>query len=65
MASVKNRRRDEARARPKHSLREYSPRATTEPHVSSDSVVVEPATLSRDQPSVTEISIPGERVHPS
>ncbi|TGO43331.1 hypothetical protein BHYA_0002g01360 [Botrytis hyacinthi] len=65
MASEKNRRRDKVRARPEHSSRDYSLRATTEPHISSDSVMVGPATLSQDQPSFTNISISDERVNPS
>ncbi|KAF7942803.1 uncharacterized protein EAE97_006257 [Botrytis byssoidea] len=64
MDSVKDRRRDEARARPEHTSRDYSSRATTEPHISSDNAVVEPATLPRDQPSVTNVSMSGERAHP-
>ncbi|THV53684.1 hypothetical protein BGAL_0044g00090 [Botrytis galanthina] len=65
MASEKNGRRDEARARPEHISRDCSSRGTTEPHISSVNTVVEPATLPRDQPSVTNVSISGERGHPS
>ncbi|TGO62673.1 hypothetical protein BCON_0018g00660 [Botryotinia convoluta] len=65
MASVKIRRQDEARARPELCSGDHSSRAITEPHISSDSMVVEPATSYRDQPSVTNISISGERVYPS
>ncbi|KAF7940236.1 uncharacterized protein EAE98_000363 [Botrytis deweyae] len=65
MAPVKIKGQGEARERPEHTSRDYFSRATTEPHISSDSVVVEPATLSQDQLSFTNASISGERVHPS